>query len=441
MANNKIPATNPDQFCKDIKPTNKVQFFTDSKSAGLRLRVTPTGSKSWIYGYSVKVAPDPIARKGDNYKNRTMSLGPFNSGKTSLSHALTVKQARDKAAELKVLVKTGHDPATENRRRVEDRIATDSARKTVREVFEQWHLEEASRRKDGGAEVRRMLQKDVLPLIGNMGIHEVRKLHISAINSEVKKRGDRIAHVVFSLVRQMMSFAVDKDYIEVDPSLGIKKSKVGSAGKERDRILTEPEIKELFKKLPTSGLVGINEFAVPLQLATCCRIGELLLARWKDVDFDRCEWLIPTTKNNKAHVVHLSSFALSHLERLRSLSGDSLWLFPNRDDTGPIDTKAITKQIRDRQRDDRKVLQGRSIRNQQSLILTSGKGERWTPHDLRRTGASLMAELGVIPDVIERCLNHIQDDKMKRIYQRHEYKKEMAEAWEALGNRLKSFID
>ena len=68
-----------------------------------------------------------------------------------------------------------------------------------------------------------------------------------------------------------------------------------------------------------------------------------------------------------------------------------------------------------------------------ALVLPGGK---WGPHDLRRTGASTMGELGVMPDVIERCLNHKQQDKVKRIYQRHNYEAEMRQAWQLLGDRL-----
>ena len=63
-------------------------------------------------------------------------------------------------------------------------------------------------------------------------------------------------------------------------------------------------------------------------------------------------------------------------------------------------------------------------------------GGQWRPHDLRRTGATLMAELGVLPDVIEKCLNHIEQVKVKRIYQRAQYEAPMREAWRLLGERL-----
>jgi len=433
MATNKIPATNPDQFCIDVKPAEKVQFYSDPKTPGLRLRVKPTGSKAWIYGYSAKI-------ERGKYASRSISLGPLKEGRASATHALTVKQARDLATDLRVKVKDGADPAVERKRHADDRIAAEAARLTVADVFEEWMIEEIADpktgRKDGGAEVRRMMEKDVLPVIGGMGIDEVRKLHVSAINSATKKRGPRIANVVFSLIRQMMAFAVTKDYIDDDPSASIKKSKVGSAGEERERTLEESEIRELFRKLPDSGMIGTTLLAIPLQLATCCRIGELLQARWADVDFDQAEWFIPESKNGKSHTVHLSAFALDHLRQLHTLTRHTPWLYPNRDETNHVETKAITKQIRDRQREVGEVLKGRSVRSPRGLILESGKGGRWTPHDLRRTGASTMAELGVLPVVIERCLNHTEESKIKRTYHRHEYRTEMAEAWDLLGNRL-----
>ena len=62
-------------------------------------------------------------------------------------------------------------------------------------------------------------------------------------------------------------------------------------------------------------------------------------------------------------------------------------------------------------------------------------------HDLRRTGATLMVALGVIPEVAERCLNHIEENKVKRIYQRHSYEPEMREAWQRLGQRLDILVN
>lgn len=67
-------------------------------------------------------------------------------------------------------------------------------------------------------------------------------------------------------------------------------------------------------------------------------------------------------------------------------------------------------------------------------------GGYWTPHDLRRTAATLMAGplLRIQPEVIERCLNHKEQNQMKRIYQRYDYQSEMNAAWTKLGKLLSS---
>jgi integrase len=67
-------------------------------------------------------------------------------------------------------------------------------------------------------------------------------------------------------------------------------------------------------------------------------------------------------------------------------------------------------------------------------------GGKWTPHDLRRTGATMMVSLGVLPEVVERCLNHREQNRVKRIYQRHDYKKEMKAAWQLLGERITALL-
>ena len=73
-----------------------------------------------------------------------------------------------------------------------------------------------------------------------------------------------------------------------------------------------------------------------------------------------------------------------------------------------------------------------------ALILPRGK---WTPHDLRRTGATLMGGLGVRPDVIEKCLNHVEQNALVRIYQRQSLEAEQREAWRLLGERLALLLE
>jgi integrase len=95
----------------------------------------------------------------------------------------------------------------------------------------------------------------------------------------------------------------------------------------------------------------------------------------------------------------------------------------------PLSEKTITKAVHDRIRS--KALKGRT-KSTGVLMLSGGE---WSPHDLRRTMASRMGDLGVAPHVIERCLNHIQQG-IVGVYQRQEYMVERQAAFELWGQQL-----
>jgi integrase len=167
-----------------------------------------------------------------------------------------------------------------------------------------------------------------------------------------------------------------------------------------------------------------------------CRIGELSKTKISDIDFKMKVWNIPkeNSKNGKTHNIFLSDFAINQFTVLKQYAKSDTWIFTNRDGSSHVCEKSITKQIGGRQ--SQNILSNRSKDNQ-ALILTGGK---WTPHDLRRTGATLMGNLGIAPDIIEKCLNHTEENKVKRIYQRQKLENEQAEAWQKLGEYLNTLL-
>jgi integrase len=357
---------------------------------------------------------------------------------------MTLKAIRDERDTLKGKIKDGIDPLAEKEadrlKKQADQIeakrtqinrlqelAAKDARMTVRDLFEFWQRTDLRTR-----EALRAFEADVFPLIGEVAAADVTKAHIQRIIDTMLTRGvKRMTERVFSDLRQLFGFALDRDHIEADPTARIKKHKIGGSV-ERDRVLSEAELIELFKRLPMSGLVESSQCALTIQLATITRIGEVLGARWEHVDFERRLWTLPETKNGKRHTVHLNDMALRQFETLRQHTGLTEWVFPASRLNGPVCAKTVTKQVADRQRGNGEPMRGRS-KQTDSLALAGGQ---WRPHDLRRTGATLMAELGVLPDVIERCLNHTEQTKVKRIYQRAQYEAPMREAWQRLGDRL-----
>ena len=172
-------------------------------------------------------------------------------------------------------------------------------------------------------------------------------------------------------------------------------------------------------------------------LSTCCRVGELSKAKWSDINWEKKHWLIPAsdTKNGREHLIALSPFAFEQILTLKMIQSSPTWIFPVTKQVGTtpkehLHEKSFSKQIRDRQRLEPLEKRTKAV----GVLLLSG-GE-WTPHDLRRTGATLMGELGVDGDVIERCLNHVEPNRMKRIYQRQRTEEAKTQAWALLGERL-----
>ncbi|MDD2658356.1 MAG: tyrosine-type recombinase/integrase [Methylococcales bacterium] len=354
----------------------------------------------------------------------------------------SLKKARDKRAEYKELLEQGKDPRLERLLKAERKRAAQLAEQaelarlqsliSVTGLFERWVSTDLQQRKDL-SEIRRMFEKDVLPILGSLTVADVRKGHITEVTDKLKQRGvNHLARNLLKLMRQMFRFAVDRDIIEFDPTASLSVTKTTARSTERERVLSEDEIRLLNIKMPDAGFMPSTECAIWIMLSSCCRVGELSKAQWKHIDFTAKTFFIPTesSKNGKAHTIYLSDFALMQFQRLAEIRESQTWLFMNRYKTSHVCDKSLSKQIDGRQNP--VIHQGRTANNS-ALLLPGGK---WTPHDLRRTGATMMGNLGVHGDVIEKCLNHSQENKLKRVYQHQKLEQEQAHAWRLLGDRL-----
>jgi integrase len=421
MAINKIK---PLTF-KQLKATEKEQVIGDGGGLYVRVRsIAEGGGISFRFRY----------RFGD--KQCWLNL--------ESTKLVGARKERQKYADF---LSEGLNPALErqlslhraNQKQIEEQqhIAKLNARMDVNGLFELWAKTDLINRKDL-PEIHRVFGKEVLPTIGACLVEDVKKGDIAIIIAKLKQRGVvHMARNLLKLLRQMFRFAVAYDLIESDPSASISIAKMTTTPTERDRILSEQEIKALAKQLPEAGLLKTTECAVWVCLSTMCRIGELSKAKLSDIDLDNGVWTIPkeNSKNGKAHTIYLSKFALAQFNTLLSYTTHHTWVFPNRDGSSNVDEKSLTKQLVSRQTDT--PLSNRSKDNQ-TLVLAGGK---WTSHDLRRTGATMMGELGIAPDVIEKCLNHSEENKVKRIYQRQKLDAEQRHAWGVLGERLDLLVN
>lgn len=351
-----------------------------------------------------------------------------------------IRKTRDVA---KTKIQEGLDPglarkATSLRNKIEQtqavaRLEEKISRDTTNALFEYWSVIELSKRRDGGKETQRGFRKDVLPVIGHLRAEDVRKADVMKIIDAVLARGsNRMAKRFLSELRQMFGFGLDREIIHTDPTARIKKDRIGGKDVIRTRHLSESEIRELKAKMQDANFVHTTVCALWIMLSTCCRVGEISRARWQDLNLDAGTWKIPKehAKNGRELVVYLSDFTKEQFQRLETLKTHDVWMFPDRTGTSHVCTKSISKQLADRQRI--KAMKNRTQATA-TLLLTGG---HWTPHDLRRTGATIMGNLRVQPDVIEKCLNHTEESKLKRTYQQQAMTEEQREAWRLLGERL-----
>jgi len=344
--------------------------------------------------------------------------------------------------------------------------------KTVADLFEEW-LRDGVSRQDGNAELRRSFTKDVLPFIGKNPLRNLTEKDLLAVLRSIKARGLNRAVVIRSKdIGQMLRWAEKRKpwrtlMADGNPAdlVDVKKLLDHDYQEQRDRLLSPAEIRELrdtfarlehdYDALPAgqkySGIRPVNprvQCAMWICLSTLCRIGELLKAEWHHVSLDKGTWFIPAeaTKGHKGkrqdHHVFLSSFALAQFKRLKKETGHTPFCFPSKDEKSHVDTKTVSKLIGDRQcrfKNRSKPLAGRH--HDDSLVLSKGTKGEWTPHDLRRTGATMMQELRVTLEIIDRCQNHLLGgSKVRRHYLHHDYAKEKTEAWRLLGERLEAIL-
>lgn len=393
-----------DRKIKSIKPTDKEQNFGDG--GGLWLRVLPSqkgGGKSFYMRC--------------NYagKAKRFSVGGY--------PAISLAKAREARDKVKEALAEGRDPA------IFTNVSVDV--NTVRGLAETWQQSVLSSHADGGAKIIGHFEHDIFPFIGDQPASTVTHDQIVTLIEAIVQRGAKVkASKVLSWLRAMYAFGIRRRLVQTDPTAGLKAKDVGAGEFARSRNLSWKEIEELGRKIPLAGLPRRIEAALWALLATGCRPGELRLARTEHIDLKKREWWLPETKNNTEHVIHLSSFAVKQFTMLLEYSEHG-WLLAGRRPGQPVSDSFLRKLIGDRIST---VHRSKTTKYFGTLKLSNGP---WRLHDLRRTMASRMGDLGISPHVIEACLNHMPPG-IRAVYQRQEYLTERRQAFDQWGQALES---
>lgn len=433
-----------------------------SDGDGLYLRVRQNGDRSWVLVYP------------HGGKRKKLTIGSLAS--------FGLADARAEADKARASLAEGIDPiarrdaamvvADQTVRAVlvaeADRKALDQ---TFGAMFKAW-LADGVSRKDGNAELQRSFDKDVLPVLADTQVRLVSEHDLRKLLRRVVARGSNRQAVALSRdLGQLFSWAERRQpwrklLAEGNPAALVDVAKLVhpdyDMDNERSRTLSASEIRELRdilgrmemayatapnKRSTARPVQKESQLALWICLSTSCRIGELLMAQWAHVDRKQKTWFIPRSNVKKTrgrsqdHLVYLSEFTLRQFETLEKLTGQTSWCFPARDPRSHLDVKTVTKQVGDRQVRFKERTELKNRRSDDSLVLAQGANGEWTPHDLRRTSATMLQALKVPLDIIDRCQNHrLPGSKVRRHYLIYDYADEKREAWARLGSRLTEIL-
>ena len=369
---------------------SKVKNYKLSDGGGLYLYVMSTGSKYWRLKYRI------------HGKEKLLALGIFDQSK--MDKHLSLEQARVKRDNAKIMLRDGKDPSIEKRK--EKLLRKVRAERNFESVARDWHRFKSSRWTKGHQlDVLKSLQVEIFPHIGSMPIDEIASDLLRPVLEAVQRRG---AYESAKRLRQRCSaiFRYGKvlGFCTEDPADPLKEVLIAPAKKNLAAITWE-EFPNFLNALNKYNAHPQTRIAVRLMMLTFVRTGELIGARWDEIDFDKRLWNIPASrmKRGRPHYIPLSEQAIEVLQELQDMTGHRKLLFPKRGEPRePMSNGTILR-----------------------VIERIGFKGRMTGHGFRSLASTALNESGNFrPDAIERQLSHEQNDDVRRAYNRAEYYQE-----------------
>lgn len=393
------------------EPGTKDRLLWDDRLPGFGCKVTPKGSKVFVYQYRMGGRGSPVRR---------YTIGKFGP--------ITADQARREAETLALKVAQGIDPQTVKLEKA--RISVDLAFSAYVDRFHRDYLTKAWRASERDALV--LLRRYAVPVLRNKPLPEVTRKDITAVVASAR---DKVAtaSLLFATLRRMMRWAVNQGDLERSPMEGMD---APAKAPSRDRVLSDDELRLVWKASFELGYPFGHIFR--LLILTGARREEVTSLDWSELSREDEIWVLPSgrSKNGVAARQPLSTLAVAELDILAARVGGwrkTSFLFST---TG---TTCSSGHSRAKARLDRAIAK---------LAAEEGVAppEPWRLHDLRRTLATGLQRLGVRFEVTEAVLNHVSGSRggVAGIYQRHDWadeKRAALEAWARHVARLLSGAD
>lgn len=393
------------------QPGEKDRLLWDDRLSGFGIKITPKGTKVFVYQYRLGGRGSPVRR---------FTIGKFG--------AITAEQARREAETLALKVAQGVDP--QHVKAEAARIAIDLAFGAYVERFHAAYLVKewpASQR-----DALTLLRRYAVPVLGSKPLPEITRKDITSALARVQGKV-ATASLLFATLRRMMRWAVNQGDIERSPMEGMD---APAKAPSRDRVLTDEELRLVWQASATLGYPFAH--IVRLLILTGARREEVASLNWAELSREEAVWSLPSSrsKNGIASRQPLSTLAMAELDALAVHSG----FWPKE---GLLFTKTgVTPSSGHSKAKARLDVAIKKLAAKEGVAVPAP----WRVHDLRRTLATGLQRLGVRFEVTEAVLNHVSGSRggVAGIYQRHDWaeeKRAALQAWAEHVDRLLTGLD
>jgi integrase len=359
-------------------------IFWDEAQPGFGLVVTEAGHKSYVVQYRA------------NGFSRRMTI----------DGVLPLDQARKQAKKLLGKVADDKDPLGERREKV-------AAEKDTLQAVAEEYLKRESKNLRTADQRRAILERAVYPKLGTRYVGDIKRSEIVRLLDQIEDdRGPVMADMVLAILRRIFTWHASRSDEFRSPIVrGMARSKPKE--RARERILSDDELRAVWRT--AEGFPKPWGQFVRLLLLTATRRNETACLGWLELKGD--DWTIPGDRYKTKSDVTLplsraAKAVLAELPRIEKCP----FAFTT-DGKRPI--SGFTKFKK---------------RFDEACGVTG-----WTPHDLRRTARTLLSRAGIVPNVAERCLGHVIPG-VRGVYDRHQYRKEMLHAFEALATQIERIV-
>ncbi|MBU7588485.1 MAG: tyrosine-type recombinase/integrase [Sphingopyxis terrae] len=393
-----------DAELKHLKPKEKPYKVTDRD--GMYVLVACGGTISFRLDYRM------------NGRRETVNFGRY------APSGLSLARAREKCIDAKRLIESGQSPALEKQR--EKRRLKEA--KSFGQFGEKW-LSSAPMADSTRAMRRSIFERELMPFWKNRLLPEITPGDLRAHCLKIVDRGAPATAIhVRDIVKQIYGFANLHGEKVANPADEVGPASIATFV-PKDRSLSPAEIRVLFKAIERVPTLPTIRLGMKFFLQSMVRKSELQDAVWDEVDFENAVWSIPAErmKRSRPHNVYLSTQMLDILIALKTCAGNSRYLLPSRYDADAPMSRATFNRVT------YSVVQQAE---KDGLPLAA-----FTIHDLRRTGSTLLNELGFNSDWVEKCLAHEDGRSSRGVYNKAEYEHQRRHMMQEWSNCIDAWID